>query len=260
MSKQSLKNSQLYLLHIPKTGGTSVTATIRHSLNASGLQWHENTRPPHIDNYSKYVYIDAHLGLCKKIISPSTSVACLVRNPIDRSISNFLWIYERNILGNHKYEKISGILNKLYFYLFEDEEYAQHRNIQTRFICNSAQERIFSDDFFYTYGEYSVNWFLEDSNTDVNKAIFLLDSFEIVGITENHGIFMKKIRQWFKNNYMVNIPSSDLEHALKSKVHEDGKEVTTEDLKKMLSRNDTNRIITNNYMDYELHKYVTESL
>jgi hypothetical protein len=250
---------QLYLLHIPKTGGTSVSATLGHLFDKAGLCWHKNARPPHNYNFSDFVFIDSHLGNCSKIISDETAVACLVRNPIDRSISNFLWIYNSVLMKNQRYYKISNILERLKFYLFDDEDYAFHRNLQSKFICNSVSPLVFSDDFKFNYEDYSKNWFIDDSAVSTELAIKNLNKFEIVGVTENHDKFMDQVSRWVFLNTGLKLNKDNYQFVLKSEVKNMGTVITTKALLSELNSLDILRIIENNQHDFEIYEYVKQN-
>lgn len=251
--------SQLYLLHIPKTGGTSVSATLRHQLDDAGLPWHRNARPPHDYDFSKFVYIDSHLGNSPKVISNTTTVACMVRNPIERSISNFLWIYESVLMKNKNYHEMKSLIDRLKFYLFDDEDYAFHRNIQSRFICGSVSDSVFLSDFEFSYVDYSKTWFINDSPISSELAINNLKGFHIVGTTENHDAFMDLVSEWIFSNLCIQVKREKRELALRSEVKEHGEIFTTDSLIHELSNAEKVCITENNKLDFEVYNYVKEN-
>lgn len=249
-------HKQLYLLHIPKTGGTSVSATLGHSLDEAGLPWHKNARPPHNYDFSEFVFIDSHLGNCPKVISEETAVACLVRNPVDRSISNFLWIYDSVLMQKQKYQELQSIVERLKYYLFTDKDYEFHKNIQSKFICNSVSTSVFSSDFTFDYEDYSKTWFIDDSSVSTELAIQNLNSFQIVGITENHDKFMDEISEWMFLNTGLTVNKENYKFALKSQIEDMGNIITTNSLASELSALDIERIVKNNEHDFEVYEYI----
>jgi len=254
------KNKQLYLLHVPKTGGTSVSATLAPLLDKAGLPWHKNARPPHDYDFSEFVFIDSHLGNCLNVISKKTAVACMVRNPVNRSISNFLWIYNSILMKNQKYQEMNNLLERMRFYLFHDEDYSFHKNIQSKFICNSVSASVFSGDFIFSYEDYSKTWFIEDSPVSTELAIQNLNSFEIVGITENHKKFMDDISEWMFLNIGLMSSREEYEFALESKIEDMGSIITTKLLAAELSALEVEKIVENNEHDFEVHEYIKNQI
>jgi len=249
-------SKQLYLLHIPKTGGTSVSATLRHALSSRDLIWHKNARPPHNYDFSDFIFIDAHLGNSSRIISKNTEVACLVRNPIDRAVSNFLWIHDSVLSKNIRYKTIEKISDRLRYFLFEDEDYLFHQNIQSKFICNPVSDSVFSENFSFKYEEYSKTWFIENFPISAKLAIRNVNKFELVGTTDCHKEFMKSISIWMESNLGISVLEEDYEHALKSELNTENQLITTDILVEQLSSYELKRIIENNIIDYEVYRHV----
>jgi hypothetical protein len=235
-------NKQFYLLHIPKTGGTSVSLSISNYLNEAGLSFYPNKRPPHDPNLDSYAYIGAHMGRNPIELIPNLSVGCLLRDPILRSISNFLWI-KKTIL-DEKYKDVISIEDKLRKYLFDDLDYMEHYNIQTRFICN---KQLFSEPFDYKI--WSQNWYLEN-NLDLNFAKSELDSFDIVGVQDNHRTFTLKVHDWFDKNYGFRVEYNTDRHDLKS--------TNSNYLLSTLTKLEKQKILENNFKDYELYLYAKQ--
>jgi hypothetical protein len=251
-------NKQLYLLHIPKVGGTSVTAVVRSHLDNRGLGCYPNNfKPPHPKNFDGYAFIDSHLGLYPTLVNPGIEVACLVREPVGRAVSNFLWIYNSIIIKNEKYMEIDSVENRLKHYLFNDESYSSHKNIQTRFICNSLEDRAIDQSFTdYTYEEYSKTWFIKNENTSVEKAMQNIDNFSIVGTTCEHKQFVEKVVGWYRNEYKIGIPSDNTEYMQFTDLNIENQKYTTKLLSETLTKNEKSRIIEDNYMDYEIYEYI----
>ena len=212
-----------------------------------------NSKTPYDKNLSKYNYIQAHIGTYPIDKINNLSIACMVRNPIDRSISNFLWIYEKLLKYNKKYLNYSEMVDKLKYYLFEDDFYFEHNNIQTRFICNQSNNIVFEKNI--NYEEWSKNWCLQNTNTSFEFAKKQINSFDIVGTLDNFNYFNNQIEQWFINNYNINFVKKTNAKILESNLNNI---YTTKYLKSLLTKKDMNAIINNNDLDFKIYNYVKE--
>ena len=280
----------LYLLHVPKCGGIAVNYTIYKTLNENGIPWYPATRSLegqllHRNNFNDYAYIQGHLGTYPIGLVDNLDVAYICRNPVDRSISNFAWLWMTNVIQSKEdYLDIEDISEKLKHYLFNDEFYFPHRNIQSRFICNKPSDNTFKymfDREFLTQEELAAceleknshvnktqNWYIPDTNTSIEYAKSQIDSFNILGTTDNHDQFVEKVVDWFQENYQIDSRAEDYEYRIKTgiKINEsklninDSETINTEDLKSMLSAKEIKKIETNNNLDMEIYLYVKSKL
>ena len=228
-------------------------ANIVSNVEINNLNILTNPRPPYKKDLSEYNYIQAHIGTYPINKIENLSIACMLRDPVDRSISNFLWIYEKLLKHDKKYLNYSSMINKLKYYLFEDDFYFDHNNIQTRFLCNKSKEVVFNNPI--NYKEWSKNWCLENNNTDIDYAKKQLDSFDIIDTLDNFNSFNNKIENWFMNNYSINFTKKIESKILESKIDNI---YTTKYLKSLLTKKDIDAIINNNILDFEIYNYVKE--
>jgi hypothetical protein len=262
----------LYMLHIPKTGGVA-TNIISQLLEAKGLYCYpgiSKTERP----YQDYAYIHGHFGTQPVEQYPSIEVACLVRDPIDRSISSFLWMLKRGTFDKKEaYSNDLSIIEKLRYYLFEDAEFSENKNLMTRFLSNPVD----TERFHTVPASYQrsgslkggvIDWNIRNSNTSVDSAKLTLDKASILGTTDNFDQFIEKIFVWFLQNYDVDI--KDEYKLLKGQIldsaglptinysiHTDSDNIdhTTKSLRLMLSSEDLDRINLDNSMDLEIFNY-----
>ena len=226
---------------------------IVRNLETENLNMLLNPGPTFNKNLSEYNYIQAHLGTYPINKINNLSVACMLRDPVDRSISNFLWIYERLLKNNKKYLNYSEMINKLRCYLFEDDFYFEHNNIQTRFICNESNDIVFEKNI--DYKDWSKNWCLKNTNTTFEFAKKQIDSFDIVGTLDNFNYFNSEIEKWFLNNYKTNFIKKSNIKILESNLDNI---YTTKYLKSLLTTKEIDAIINNNDLDFKIYSYVKE--
>lgn len=228
-------------------------ANVAMNAGARNLNMLLNPAPPFNKDLSEYNYIQAHIGTYPINKINNLSVACMLRDPVDRSISNFLWIYERLLKNDKKYLKHSKIINKLKYYLFEDDFYFEHNNIQTRFICNESKNIVFEKNI--DYRDWSKSWCLKNTDISFEFAKNQIDSFDIVGTLDNFNYFNDQIEKWFLNNYNINFVKKSNIKILESNLDN---MYTTKYLKSLLTKKNIYDIINNNALDFKIYNYVKE--
>jgi hypothetical protein len=255
-------NKTLYFLHIPKTAGMTVGTNLAQFLIANGLPKYPPTPPPHEDVSSEYAFIQGHLGRYPISKIENLSVATLVRDPLDRAISNFLYIYDRVLSGREEYLNLKTIEAGLKYYLFDDPNYISHRNIQSKFICSEPEENIFKDlpvDGQLDYENRSKQWHLKDIEITQELVRSYVDQFDIVNTTTNVAVFINRLVDWFNTNYPdleTKSLSSEVFNINNSSVLFANKTYTTENIKTFLSDEDIIKFLDLNSIDFELYEYV----
>ena len=256
-------NKKLYFLHIPKTGGQTLIQTIVPILDDNGIKYYKNTLPPHTEDLNNNAFLSGHFGTYPIDFLSGFDVACIFRDPVERSLSNFNYIYPV-IKDREEYLSIDSYLDKLRYYLFDDPNFIFHRNTQTRFLCNSADPFIFKN---YDWGSetnrdtiaknlMTKGWYVDNLKTNFDVAKKQIDSFEIVGTVDNHLKFMSNVYGWFESKYAIKMPKIEERIINNSESEHLGSIYTTKDLKKMLTKVEYNRVAENNSLDCEVYEYV----
>lgn len=248
---------RLYFSHIPKTGGTSVSLQLHQLLSDNSLAFYPPTPPPHSDVSNEYLFIQGHLGRYPLDKVDNLDVACLLRDPLDRAISYFLFNYGRGLGSLDAYTQIENFIDKVRYHLFDDPDFIMHKNLQSQFICSSPKENLFKDLGSHDDRLGRGVWNLDRGPITFNLAKQYVDEFAIVGITEQHDSFMRNIKTWFFNNYNIpitNYPFNKVANA--SSVTYKDVLYTTALVKAMLSTEDIEKFLENNVIDFELYEYV----
>ena len=254
--------NKLYFLHIPKTAGMTLSKSISHELKSNGISHYVNNIPPHNKDFNDNIFLSGHFGTYPIEYCSNFEVATVLRDPVERALSNFNYIHSM-ILERNEYAKLSSISDQLKYYLFEDENFILHRNVQSRFICNPMDFKSISLNEYSgemhrdKIAKYMMtkHWFVGNEKTDINYAKSQLDSFKIVGTTDKYNIFFKEVSSWFLNKYNLNIPYKENLIINKSFSHYNGENYETKDLKNLLTIKEYDRIIELNNIDYEVYEY-----
>ena len=255
-------NKTLYFLHIPKTAGMTSGVDLGQFLVANNLPKYPPSSPPHGDVSSEYAFIQGHLGRYPISKIDNLSVATLVRDPLTRAISNFLYIYERVLANKEEYLNLKTIEAGLKYYLFDDPNYVGHRNIQSKFICSEPEENIFKDlpvDGQLDYENRSKQWHLKDIEITPELVKSYVDEFDIVNTTLNVPLFVNRLVNWFNTNYPdleTKSLSSEIFNINNSLVTFGNKNYSTESLIFSLSDEEVAKFLDLNSIDFELYEYV----
>lgn len=262
---------QIYFLHIPKTAGKYISENIKNVLDKNGVSHHITTHHPNNKNFVDKAYISMHAGRYPMDIVDRLDSATIIRNPVEARVSYFNFIYNRSLVMREDYSSIDLPIDKLRYYLFDDPNFDLHNNYQSRFICNSADERSFSPFSFYKthYEEMmfpflkegkAFTWFVENNNTSLENAMNHVKSFTIVNTLDRIDLFENNISNWFSKNYGFEIEFNHSKEVNRSGTdYGDGNIVTTKMLIDMLSDEEKKRIIERNIIDSHIYEYVKGS-
>lgn len=254
--------NQLYFLHIPKTAGSFINYSVSDKLNKYGIKNYAHqvsSNFPHTIDFDKTAFLGGHFGASPLIFNPNFYVACLLRNPLERSISYFNFTYH---IYSDKYKDKNTYKEKLIKYLFNDEDTKIFNNIQSKFICNPVDVSVFdpreSKESLIEKNEHKqFCWFLEDVDVVEKFVKQQIDSFDIVGTVENIIPFCDQISSWFNKNYGIDINFDTSKEVNKTKYPiENGVVYDTKTAISILSDSEVASFKINNAIDYSIYDYV----
>jgi hypothetical protein len=278
--------------HTPKTGGLAISVVMMILRGRESVSVFPNYNPElGFDPSFNYSYVQGHYGTLPVDKNPELDTAILIRDPLDRSVSNFVWLYMENVLTEMEpYRSMDSMTERLRYYLFEDQTFLIHRNMQTRFLSNGIAEE--TVNFLYGNDKTTpiaddtsrpniyIHWYIKDANTSIELAKSQIDKATILGVTDDHGPFTEQILDWFRENYDLDISEIYYEELNRLKRHKsliagrdldpylnfssytdsDSTTYTTQSLKALLTQDDIDRIYANNSLDLELYNYTKEKL
>lgn len=210
-------SKQLYLLHGPRTGGNFIKKTLSPILENNSLPYYiEDQQTPHYVNFLDQVFLAGHWGTYPITINPNVDVVSVIRNPVELRASIFVYFYDKGFGVRSEYSNFSSLKDKFKYYVFDDPNFEIHRNMQSRFICNSADPMIFNPSLFNDQKntlqaikdlstKKAFSWFIGNENTSLENATNNLSSFYSVHKYDNLNLTCQDISLWFNENYNLNI-------------------------------------------------------
>jgi hypothetical protein len=264
-------------MHIPKCGGKGFQNLVPILEKSNLPVFIQETKP--FVSFNDYAYINAHYGTLPMIDTVDT--VCLVRDPLDRLISQFAWAMMKGeyFIQFKKYHsgKIEDLLR---YFLFEDEEMKSNNNLQAKFICNPFISGIFkrkhienpqiTEEEMQDINKYFIpkiietEWLIKNDNTSIENVKKQIDKMFIVDTIENYSSVIDKVCNWFKENYQLDV-EQEFKDSLStdtptfnysSFIDSEGIEWTTAKLKTLLTPEEITKVYENNSIDLEAYNYV----
>jgi hypothetical protein len=174
-------------------------------------------------------------------------------------------------------EQDKTILEQLRYYLFEDEFYSGHKNIQTRFLSSgvapSTIQSVYVDKGAYSPVERTQNWFLDTGVLSLDVAKSNLDRCSIVGVVDDHESYLDRVLEWVSVHLGLDVAQEFKDELAGQGVGTEMRPYynyssvvdftshtlyTTESIKQLLTAEETGRIYADNALDLELYNYAKE--
>lgn len=196
---------KLTYFHIPKTGGRFLSANtidiFKHDLINKKISTADKIGK---SRHQSFYYLENN-----ESIKPMVSI----RNPIDRTISHYLYILQNTLSGDIKKDKIK-------FLNYITSEKCLIENYQSKFICSNIKKLDLVDEDIYNsnidnnliYNRLSkVSYLIKTESINKNLCNrILLDCYKDYNINPNFWL----INQVFTKKYFINPESSILKNSL----------------------------------------------
>jgi uncharacterized protein YneR len=257
---------QLYFLHIPKTAGKFLSASIEKSIPENKKTLYISTHFPNNKEFLKdKIYISAHAGMYIPETIENIDVATIVRNPINARASYFNFIYHMYLDKRKEYLDLNTMREKFLYYLFEDNNFLSHNNYQSRFLCNSSNPKSWDRKEYFKssnellkkyYDGQGFDWFVGDEKTSLDLAISNISKFKIKNTVDRMDLFLKNISEWFLDNHNLAIKFNKDDKINESVSTFKGDSYSSKDLIEMLSKDDIEKILKLNSIDYAVYNFV----
>lgn len=245
--------SAIYINHIPRTGGT----TLSRMLYSSGIgNLDLNVFTPQISAYQKKEFneenilnsnlIMGHYGIAPNIFNPNIKTIAFLRNPVNQVVSMFSKLYlESQNLSNKSIDfdiLRSSIYKDNENELFREWLYSNKSNMYTN---NGQIYNLINTKYPYTYDPKTKNKMQYETTNivDYENAKNAIESLEFLGTTENiydgYGIIIDIINKEFNVNLFK-----------KYRKGRDNSIKYTENILNSLNKNEIDYIISLNPIDY----------
>jgi hypothetical protein len=165
-------------IHIPRCSGIYIKSHIVNDLKAKRIPYfatnHGEVFP---ETFKDKKFISGHFGLTPLKYRDDLINICLVRDPVDRFISNFIYMH-RSYKGLHLDAQLEQ-------WMENKDQY----NLQAKSLNKSLDESLYNSMNHGT--ERALNgWCLEGGPINMLEVKNLIDSMEIVNTIDNHKNFI----------------------------------------------------------------------
>lgn len=218
-------------IHIPRCSGIYVKEHILPDLKSRNIPYFAtNHGIISKDSFENKRFISGHFGMTPLKYRSDLINVCLLRNPVDRFVSNFLYVNQ----GLKGLQIESGLEKWIY-------ESQQH-NLQAKSLSSIIDEEKYNAS---NHGADRANngWYLEQKDIDISKIKNFIDSIEIIDTMENHSRFINNFNELLNKVFGFSTFSNK-------------NLINSNNLKIKISDNLKNKIIEVNSIDMEIYEYV----
>jgi hypothetical protein len=176
-------------IHIPRCSGIYIKTHIVNDLKTKKIPYfatnHGEVFP---DTFNEKKFISGHFGLTPLKYRNDLINISLVRDAVDRFLSNFVYI-NSNFKGAHLYAQLEN-------WIHNKKQY----NLQARSLNKNINETFYNS---LDHGNERAHegWCLENGEIDINEIKNLIDSMALIDTLENHSSFLIKLNDLIYKTY-----------------------------------------------------------
>lgn len=228
----------IYHLHIPRTSGIYVKNNVLPHLISGGVEHFISNRTEiKVDKIKSSKFVGGHFGLMPLDYMDNPDVFCLLRDPVERFISNFKYIASMTF-------NIKDANEELENWLYGEQADIQS-NVQSKFLTGKMNLSKFNQSPTIFINSSKNNWFIEDYNLDLNVIEDNLNKFNFYTM-ENYNMFKKDLNYKLTKNFnFTTFKNND-------------KANSSLDINIKFNKKHIDKIKELNYLDIEVYNYVRE--
>ena len=218
-------------IHIPRCSGIYIKTHIVNDLKTKGIPYfasnHSEIFPYKFEGKN---FISGHFGLTPLKYRKDLINIALVRDPVDRYISNFIYM-NSSFKGAH----LEAHLEK---WMDNDKQF----NLQAKSLSKNINEALYNSK---DHGvERAIDgWCFEEGPIDINSVKSFIDSIHLIDTIDNHNSFISKLNELCFQVYGFYSFSN------KNKINDNFKSFE-------ISKSVRNKIEDLNSLDMEVYEYV----
>ena len=249
----------LYFLHITKTSGISLQSELKEVFRGENNFVNNIQYVNHEDMLnSKLIsgHFAMHPFLLYKNNNKKLNGVTIIRNPIDRAISYFVFKYNiTDIMFGFKTRKLTS---KNFDNFLSDEKHLNHiNNYQTKTITSDldlnksskwSQKYIDNEiSRLDLISAQSLNYNFMDFKNNESLWKDSLMNFNVIGCVDKRDLFLEKTSEFLeKNNYKANLKN----------IKKNESNLKVEEIKKILTSDQIDKIVSLNNYDFELYNFI----
>lgn len=226
----------IYHLHIPRTSGIYIKNNVLPHLLSGGVEHFVSNRTEiKVDKLKKSKFVGGHFGLMPLDYMDNPSVFCLLRDPVERFISNFKYILKMTNSIIDPYEEFDIWLN--------GEQSTVQSNVQSKFLTGKMNLSKFNQRPTIFMNSLRNNWFIEDYALDIKVIKNNINFFNCYTM-DNHNQFKKDLNEELYKQFNFITFKRDYKSNESPKLNIN------------ITKKQIDKIKELNYLDIEVYEYV----
>jgi hypothetical protein len=218
-------------IHIPRCSGIYIKTHIINDLKVKKIPYFaSNHREIFPDTFNDKKFISGHFGLTALKYRNDLINVGLVRDPVDRFLSNFIYLHT-SFKGAHLEAQLEKWI----------ENPLQH-NLQAKSLSKSLDESLYNSLDHGSSRAYN-GWCFEQGTINIQETKDFIDSMALIDTVDNHSSFVAKLNDLCYQTYGFYSFSN------KNAINENYQNISISDIIK-------SRIQELNSLDMEIYDYV----